>query len=380
MRRKICNALICLGLALGIGGTSVYAYSQVSVENHFTTGVIDIELNEYTIQDGAEVLWTNSVKNILPGQDVYKIPRILNEGNNCYIRAEVSFVNSSLTMKSVYGMPEQWLLAEDGYYYYTEVLESGESIDLFEGFKVPKDFNQKMEASLFEIRIRIDAVQSDNFTPDYNADEPWGNVEILNCTKEDMYDLTTFKKPEYLKFRIMYDGTSERLLKNEEDFFENFPVMLPGDVFSDKLEFNNESEKSVNLYFRTKALEGTELLEKVRLKITKKFKGDEMIIYDGVIRGTDLQENILLATVNSKETGYLSYEIYVPETLDNAYTLMEDNVIWIFSTEPVNEIDAVPTGDQTLQISLTMLGAGLALIMTGLGIGVYGKVRARNER
>ena len=378
VRKSVCNALICLGLILGVGGTSVYAHTQVSVENHFSTGVVDIELEEYTLQHGKEVPWENNINCVLPGQDIYKTPRIINEGNDCYVRANVRFMNALLSVDSFYGMPDSWILAPDGYYYYTDVLLSGESVDLFEGFKLPEDFEQNMEESMFELQIQVDAVQSDHFTPNYSLDHPWGNIEIQNCTKEDMYELSTFKQKDYLTFCITYEGKSKRLITNEEDFFKNFPVLLPGDIYEEQLEFSNDSEEPVNLYFRTKALDGTELLDKVMLKIKKNIYGEEEVIYEGPIRATDLAENILLGTVQSGESGCMIYEIYVPESLDNEYTLMEDEVVWIFSTEPVAEIDAVPTGDHTIHMSLIMLCSGFILIMLAMGMRLYEKARMRN--
>lgn len=380
MQSKLYNVFICIGLLLGISGTSIYAYTETSVENHFTTGIIDIELEEYTIENGQEVLWKDDIKNVLPGQDICKIPRIYNDGNDCYVRANINFVDTSLSEDVLYGMSDNWVLAKDGYYYYTDLLPSGENVDIFKGFKVPDDFEQEMEGTRFQLEIDVDAVQSDNFIPNYTLERPWGEVEILSCKKEGLYDLTTFKKPDYLNFRVTYEGESGKLIKNEDDFFKNFPVMLPGDVYSDTLEYVNNSDKKVNLYFRTKALDGTELLDKITLKIINHFNEKDVVVYEGNIRAADLNENILLATLEKEEYGKLIYEIEVPKELDNAYTLMEDEVIWIFSTEPIEEIDAVPTGDKTMICCLTILGIGFLFIIIGISLSTYERVRTRHGR
>lgn len=378
MYRKLCAALLCIGLIMGISATSIYAFTEISVTNNFSTGIVDIELEEYTIENGKEVRWKDDVKEVLPGDDVFKIPRITNFGNDCYVRAKVSFIDTPIGADALYGMSDKWLLGKDGHYYFTDILKTGESVDLFQGLKIPVDLSEDESDSIFKIQIDVDAIQSQNFIPDYKDNNPWGTVEILDCEKEGMYDITTFKKPDNLKFKIAYVGDTGKLVKNEEDFFKNFPVLLPGDVYTDTLEFTNDSDKKVNLYFRTASPEGTELLDKVILKITKNFNGKDSVIYEGELRATDLYENILLATVESGKSGSLTYEISVPSELDNEYTIMEDYVIWVFATDPIEEIDAVKTGDNTFIICRILMLTGCAFVAAGLLLGKYMKERERN--
>lgn len=380
MKRKWYMLLTCIGLILGITGTSIYASTEVSVENEFTTGVVDIDLNEYTIENGREVEWTDNVKNILPGQDICKIPRISNQGNDCYVRARIEFVDTPLRFDSLYGMTDEWILGKDGYCYYRRILGSGDTVDLFKGIKVPIDLKEDTAESLFQIRIYVDAIQSDYFTPDYALDHPWGQIEILDCKKEGMYDFSTFKKQNNLNFKITYEGKVGKLIKNEDDFFENFPVMLPGGVYSDVLEFENNSDEKIHLYFRTGVLERTDLLEQVHLKIIKQNRENQTVIYEGAVHGTDLEKNMLLETLNPGEIGKLRYEISVPKELDNTYTLMREQVTWVFSTEPVQEIDSVPTGDSSLIFCLIMMVTGVIFLVIGFILNMNEKARKRNGK
>ena len=378
MKKGLCSALVCLGLILGISGSSIYAFTEVSVVNNFSTGIVDIELDEYTIEDGKEKKWENNIKDVLPGDDIYKIPRISNHGNDCYVRAYVHFVDTPLDVTCLKGMSDNWILAEDGYFYYKEILETGKSVDLFQGIKIPVDLTESAAESLFTIKVDVDAIQSNNFDPDYDSSNPWGEVQILECEKEGMYDINTFKKPDNKKFSITYEGDSNKLIKNEDDFFMNFPVLLPGDTYTDTLLFTNDSNRKVNLYFRTASPEGTDLLNKVTLKITKQIGDNKEVIYDGDLRATKLYENMLLAVIDKGKSGSLIYEIHVPEELQNPYSIMEDYVMWVFATDPIAEIDAVKTGDDTLKFCTTMMIIGLVLAVIGLGMGVVNKRRDSN--
>ena len=378
MKKGLCSALVCLGLILGISGSSIYAFTEVSVVNNFSTGIVDIELDEYTIEDGKEKKWENIIKDVLPGDDIYKIPRISNHGNDCYVRAYVHFVDTPLDVTCLKGMSDNWILAEDGYFYYKEILETGKSVDLFQGIKIPVDLTESAAESLFTIKVDVDAIQSNNFDPDYDSSNPWGEVQILGCEKEGMYDINTFKKPDNKKFSITYEGDSNKLIKNEDDFFMNFPVLLPGDTYTDTLLFTNNSNRKVNLYFRTASPEGTDLLNKVTLKITKPIGDNKEVIYDGDLRATKLYENMLLAVIDKGKSGSLTYEIHVPEELQNPYSIMEDYVMWVFATDRIAEIDAVKTGDDTLKFCTTMMIIGLVLAVIGLGMGVVNKRRDSN--
>ena len=158
----------------------------------------------------------------------------------------------------------------------------------------------------------------------------------------------------------------------------NFPVLLPGDTYTDTLLFTNDSNRKVNLYFRTASPEGTDLLNKVTLKITKQIGDNKEVIYDGDLRATKLYENMLLAVIDKGKSGSLTYEIHVPEELQNPYSIMEDYVMWVFATDPIAEIDAVKTGDDTLKFCTTMMIIGLVLAVIGLGMGVVNKRRDSN--
>lgn len=375
MNRKIYMALLSLALILGISGTSIYALTEVSVKNHFSTGIVDIELEEYSLtSDGKEVIWEN-MDDVLPDTDISKIPRIFNHGNDCYVRAKIHLEDTPICMDDIYGISERWMYADDGYFYYTEDLLTGEHVDLFEGIHIPSDLSETYAGTTFNIEIDVDAVQSKNFTPDYQSGSPWGKVEILECEKEGMYDITTFKKAEQGELSIRYEGDAGKLIKNEEDFFKNFPVFLPGDVYTDSLEFSNNSDRDISLYFRTAAHEEEGLIDALNLKIEKIISGKVEVLYEGTVRASELHGGVLLATLKKGEEGTLSYTLEMPEELQNPYSILEDDVVWVFSTGLIDNIDVVQTGDHTLNIGLTIMAIGGVLAFITVLMEMYMKRR-----
>lgn len=106
-------------------------------------GEVDIELKEYTLDEkGKEVAWKD-LSDTLPGQKIVKIPRITNVASECEIRAKIEMVMGEevelpITIDLLEGMSKDWKYDEtDGYYYYGKKLKKGESVDLFQGFRIP---------------------------------------------------------------------------------------------------------------------------------------------------------------------------------------------------------------------------------------------------
>lgn len=363
-KRKWMIALGFLILVCG-GYMAVSAGNEAAVSNYISTGIIDIELEEHQIKNGKEAKWQDNPL-LLPGADVSKIPRIHNRGSDCYVRASIGFRDLAVDLeRHIYGLGGSWVKKSDGYYYYTDILKTGESTDLFKGIQIPANFPQEAEGSAFHLDISVDAIQSQNFTPDFSSGMPWGQVEILKCEKQGPYQITSYTPGTGRIFQVEYRGESDSLFINEEDFFENFPVLMPGDVYSDSAELRNNSEKEMELYFRSEVSEKQELTEEVELFITVETDGNEKMLYKGPLKAESLSENRLLAKIPKSGQGKLSFTVTVPKELDNRYSAEEGQVKWIFTTNPKDSgLPSVRTGDfQRIGIFLAAAGVSLGLIV-----------------
>ena len=365
IKRKHFIIMIGLSIVLFCTGT-IYAMTQTEVTNYFETGIVDIELSEYQLNGDTEEPYTDK-EVVVPNQKISKIPRIQNDGVDCYIRAKITFRETDeVNDECLFGMDEKWVKADDGFYYYTEIVPHGSSVDLFDGLIIPEDFSKKYEEA-FYIDIDTDAIQSKNFTPNFDSANPWGSVEILECEKEGMYDVSTFKASDSKSFEIKYLGDSGQLIKNEEDFFVNFPYLMPGDVYSDSVELVNDSEDMIKLYFRSEALDDSALLDNILLTITTEIGGKEEVVYSGSLRAAELCENIILGRIPKGDTGYFHFTIEVPAELNNEYTILDSYVTWIFSTELIEDSDIIPeTGDTTNFWGFYLSLAGVLLCFFGV--------------
>jgi hypothetical protein len=362
--------VLALILIFTLGASGVYA-SNNPVVSHVDTGVVNIEISEYTLNgEGEEVPWVDNV-GVLPGTPVSKIPYFTATGNDCYIRAkiEVDGVHEDatpLTDESFNGISDKWIKAGD-YYYYKYPLLTNESVDFFHSFTIPTDWNDNVNPSNigdwgFSVTVVVDAIQSDNFTPDFESNAPWGDVIVKESLHKDGYDVNEFTTNSITNMSIIIEDYDDIII-NSDDFFEGFKTMVPGDSLADTVTI--DSKYHCKLYFTTESLEDLDLLQHMMLKVILTKENKETVIYDGVL---DSQiTDMLLGEFKNGEKGELEFIVSMPAELDNEYTLRDGSVKWSFRAKPVERpgISEPPkTGDDNMLILYVgmMVFSGLSLI------------------
>ena len=339
MRKKkgcLLTAALCLMSVLGssfsqtaLGAVRTYS---IEVDNHIRTGDVDISLEEYELDAHGEEIPYRDEKVVVPGQRVDKIVKIRNQAEPVWIRAGVEYQaeygQEEMSDRMLGGMDDRWLKA-GAYFYYTEPVNTEETVCLFRNFTVPPEWDEA--ENQFSLEVTAQAVQAANFVPDFQSESPWFGIPIEKCV-HGSYE--TESKGEEQKFSVVFENGSEGFVKTGEDFFGNFSALMPGDTVEDSVEIGNRSSRDIDLYFRTEIPEqpgeSLELLDQLRLSIRK---GDRQI-YDGPLNGKDLAQEILLAedlTAGDEES--LIYQIHMPEELTNSAALKSAGVRWIFRAE-----------------------------------------------
>lgn len=366
-KKRIATIMIGI-LLISLGCGMVYASTTLDIVNSFETGVVDITLTEYQKVGNEEKLFEN-YQIVVPGDVISQIPRIHNEGNDCYVRAKITFREASdiVNESDLFGIAPNWVKAKDGYYYYTEILPHDGSVDLFQGLKIPTSVTNK-DRELFFIDLKIDAIQSQSFIPDYDADEPWGSVEIIKCESSGNYEINTFKPSGTTSFKIEYQGGCAGFITNSKDFFANIPSLMPGDIYEDSFEFVNSSETPVTLYFRSATYGASETADKINLKIFTKNQNGEKVIYNGSLNGVDIENNVTVCEIQAKTTERIYFEISVPADLTNEYSMSSSSIKWVFSTKPITNMDIPKTGDSANVQVWTILVSISGLVLVAVGI------------
>ena len=330
-RKRLLLPAACLA-AVFCGAFIFAAFTDsVSVINHLETGDVDIGISEYSVLDGQETAYM-SPETVTPGDTISKIPRITSYSAPCWIRARISFTNSQeglegLSEELVDGIGKGWKRAGK-YYYYTRPLEKGESADLFNSVTIPADWTSDHNSQSLGLTIRADAIQSANFTPDFDAMSPWGNQKIELCVHE--VDDTVVLRTQSIQNSVVYEGNAHKLVAAPDDFFSSFGVLMPGDSVSDSVEIKNTTDNNAEIFFyagyENQTDEQVDLLKALEIQI--RYGGKE--IYKGKLTEESLNTGISLGTYAPGQGGKMDFTITMPSSLGNAYARRNADVKWVF--------------------------------------------------
>lgn len=164
----ILAALLCAGSL--VGGTLAYFTDSEEVHNVITSGKIDIALHEWADEEHTKPFPTDGLTGVMPGDQVTKIVQV---ENICpypaFIRVKVEtrlHTSAGEALPEAMGLDintEDWLMAADGYYYYTEALPGGETTaPLFTRVMFNPAMDNRYQGCSAEIDVTAYAVQSRN--------------------------------------------------------------------------------------------------------------------------------------------------------------------------------------------------------------------------
>ena len=345
--------------------SGIYAFTNSSIlrtRNQINTGAIRIELNEYSIVDGQEILYTDSESAVLPGQIISLIPRISNIGDSSYVRAKISYTgedNSAIRVSdnNIEGMTENWVKKGD-YWYYRNVVNSGDSVDFFKNVKIPTDLPNEYQGKTIQFNVVAEAIQADNFTPNFDSSAPWNgiNAESANTTyQSDKIQLSQ-------NATVEYENSANLYLDVPETFLNQLSHMVPGDTVTGEISINNKNKNALEYFVSTDKVEGisqkgNELLEKLQLKIVS----DKGVIYEGKAYKLD---NCSLGIYDPDTISTIRFSVTMPIELGNEFANLGSAINWEFSVaekeqepekqpEPAKE-ESPQTGDIKFIIAIAV--------------------------
>lgn len=167
-KKMILGSSILLVVLLVIGGTMAWFTAQSpAIANNFKAGTLQINVTE---EFDAE-----ATGNVNPGDDFVKEVYIENTGTKrAYVRMKLEPKWTNLKGElselqgwgpaKIIGLHADWELKSDGYYYYKNVVEVGETAPKpFEKVEfVGADMDNDYQGADFELKVTVDAIQVTN--------------------------------------------------------------------------------------------------------------------------------------------------------------------------------------------------------------------------
>ena len=201
-KKKTLTLVVCVALiaAAIVCGTLAYFTDETAKDNVFTVGDVNIILTETEWDSEADH------NDVYPGEALKKNPVVANvsddgntiSANPCFVRVKVEGLDclgegNEITYETNYekdALGENWVLYEDGYFYYTKVLGGqyqvqNEGMDyktteLFQQIRIPTDVINDPGPASYDIDITAEAVQAQGAKPSWSA--------VKNISLDDLKD------------------------------------------------------------------------------------------------------------------------------------------------------------------------------------------------
>ena len=354
VRKKRWRALLTAGAVILLSAVGVFAFQEVSVIYRAVSGKVAVHMEEYMMKDGEEMEWMDG-QAVMPGGSISKIPRIYNDGEPCYVRAQVEFDCDSetsvpLSADNLEGISDQWIRCGD-YFYYSEVLGEGESVDFFKKIKVPEQWESGIDdGKNWKARVRVDAVQADFFHPDFASDDPWKmssrGYQIQKAVDEEPENQQKDEEPVSLEV----DAQMKGFQTDTREFFRELETFVPGKSQTGMVTITNRTGKEREVFIRSEILEENEFVEVLELTVQVRDKDRIQIIYQGILNAEELKEYRSIGKIPENSTENVEFLIHMPEEADNRYSVKQGKVKFTFTTDIPDQAaksSPVKTGDET---------------------------------
>ncbi len=182
MKKKQLGLLV-LSLAtiavIGVGSTLAY-FTDTSVENNvIVMGKVDIDLEEPQFDEENP---DKTIEGVLPNQVIVKDPTItiVDGSADCYIRTKIEMNDVLNETQKAELLAElnidtnSWYMAEDGYYYYNQILSTKEDglkkVVFFDKVTIPEHWGNETVGLEIHLEVSAEAIQSEHFVPQTEDD------------------------------------------------------------------------------------------------------------------------------------------------------------------------------------------------------------------
>lgn len=360
-----------LGILFLCSAAGIYALPKVYVQYQAVSGKVAIRLEEYMRIEGVEHPW-RKVQDVLPGSVISKIPRIQNNGAACYLRATVDFSSEKQSQKpldftSLEGIGEDWIRA-GSYFYYKNVVKTGDQIDFFQGIRIPAEWNSEEEENQWQAKVTVDAIQAECFVPDFSTLDPWGMERKEFVIQKAYEDVPQEQEGENETVELVIADQTQGFLMEQEGCMKKLETFVPGKSQSGKVVLKNTTNKEREAFFWAEVPEESPFLEKLEVTVQKRSANEIRILYQGPIKKGKLEEKISLGTIGAGENSQVEFLFTLPEMADNAYASKNGQVkFWFTTAKPqiVQATKAVETRD-VQNLAIPLLSAGIALGILGI--------------
>ena len=276
-----------------------------------------------------------------------------------------------------------WEMRDDGWFYYKEILKSGETTKepLMKSYILSAETGNEYKGKEAQIVVTMESVQAEG-----NAVSLW-NMKLQDLGivwREALAASST--KVTFLGQEQGFEVTAENT-----DLFAAFKNLLPGCARLQKVVIDNASSGSAEIYLRAQDTQQMTMSEEKRELVRKLLEEYAMIevtdgermIYQGAVCGKDsrssMRSDISLGVFPAGSSKEMNIKLSLSPEMDNRFLELIGKVIWTFTA--VGEDGAIKQTDVPVTGDITGIGMWIALFgVSGVVLWIALWIERKNRR
>lgn len=333
MKKKILTILKTSALATILSLSCIMPVFAADSSSSVVTGGVGVKSNTYIYDDEGKLTNEEGLGLIYPGQLLnYKI-EVENNAMSAYVRTKVDITGNIDfdTFGMIKGVSPDWMYT-NGYYYYKKPVATGESVTLSTGLKLPD--NNNIADSNMSVKINSDAVQSENFKPDFEAEDPWGGMTIekgkaagIMYSEERFFDIN--KSSEFSGVI-----SADRILGSTGN-------LMPGDVVKDSVDVKSNNHAIVSIM----ASYG-DAFPKEAEYMTLSIDANGTPVYNGSLFSKELRNGLIIGEFSKGAATKLNFTLKMDTRITNESAWLAIPVSFTINGKSLEEV-VTPTPTAT---------------------------------
>ena len=220
-------------------------------------------------------------------------------------------------------------------------------------------YHQNIIGKKIIVSVSADAIQSENFNPDYSLEDPWNGVKVAKSINNS-YGIDVDDKKVDIESK--FENNAENYIEISDKFFSQLNKIVPGYETTENIKLVNKSDKNTEYFYSIEIPENIGEKEKALLEncTLTVIKNDTETIYSDILLN---HKNNSIGKLKPNEEANIKFILKISNELDNDFTMLNIKFNWKFSVNPeenkieeiINNIIKSPkTGDFKFDLSLCL--------------------------
>ncbi|MDO4632514.1 MAG: hypothetical protein Q4B01_01505, partial [Eubacteriales bacterium] len=345
------STLLLLAVMTAMSSISVFAWSaETKTTNVVTMSSLHAEIvEEY-----------KRPPFVMPGERTDKKVNIRNTGSaDALVRVKLDYDSSILIPELNTGL---WELHDDGYFYYKEILKSGEITKepLLNSVTLSEKAGESYQGKELQLLVSAETVQAE------------GDGPALWKTTYKELQITQPEQQKAEPVKVVFEGKDKGFRSDTKgmDLFSGFKNLQPGTERTQIIQLENTSGDKADFTLRAEAAEQEKMTEDQKKLVEKLLESYAVItvtsggkvIYEGSasgnLTGSDsektMKQNISLGTIAPGKTQEIRVDLKLSEEMDNEYQQLIGKVHWILQAKE-SEPDPTPISEKESETEPTSI-------------------------